>query len=72
MVELVEELLYRLNNNMIISFELDHFPFTADDLDVKITFESYYGRYIDEQYIGLVGCRRDASIFMHLTGKINL
>lgn len=54
MVELVEELLYRLNNNMIISFELDHFPFTADDLDVKITFESYYGRYIDEQYIGLV------------------
>jgi hypothetical protein len=52
-VELVEEFLYRLNNNSVISFELDHFPFSADDLDVKINFESYYGRYIDEQYVGL-------------------
>lgn len=53
MVEVVEELLYRLNNNSIISFELDHHPFTARDLDVKITFENFYGRYIDELYIGL-------------------
>lgn len=53
MVELVEELLYRINNNSIISFELENFPFTANDLDVKITFESFYGRYIDDQYVGL-------------------
>ena len=53
MVELVEDFLYRLNNNEIISFELDHFPFTANDLDVKLNFESYYGRYIDELYVGL-------------------
>jgi hypothetical protein len=53
MVELVEDFLYRLNNNEIVSFELDHFPFTADDLDVKINFESYYGRYCDELYVGL-------------------
>lgn len=53
MVELVEDFLYRLNNDSIIGFELDHFPFTADDLDVKITFESYYGRYADELYVGL-------------------
>lgn len=52
-VEVVEELLYRLNNNTIIGFELDHFPFTANDLDIKINFESFYGRYIDELYIGL-------------------
>lgn len=72
MVEVVEELLYRLNNNTIISFELDHFPFTASDLDVKISFESFYGRYVDELYIGMAwlqgGCvhfyafdRKDAS-----------
>ena len=72
-VELVEEFLYRLNNNTIVSYELDHFPFSADDLDVKITFESYYGRYIDEQYVGLTwlqaGCvhfyafdRKDTSL----------
>lgn len=53
MVEVVDEFLWRLNNNTIVSFELDHFPFTADDLDVQINFESYYGRYIDELYIGL-------------------
>ncbi|CUI15708.1 conserved putative secreted protein [Candidatus Protochlamydia naegleriophila] len=73
MVELVEELLYRINNHSLISFELEHFPFTADDLDVKINFESFYGRYIDEQYVGLAwlqaGCvhfyafdRKDQSI----------
>lgn len=73
MVELVEELLYRINNNTILSFEVEKFPFTADDLDVKINFESFYGRYIDEQYVGLAwlqgGCvhfyafdRKDTSI----------
>lgn len=54
LVELVEEFLYRLNNNTVVSFELDHFPFTAKDLDIKINFESFYGRYIDELYVGLV------------------
>lgn len=53
MVELVEEFLYRLNNNTIVSFELERFPFTADDIEVKINFESFYGRYIDELYVGL-------------------
>jgi hypothetical protein len=53
MVELVEDFLDRLNNNTIISFELENFPFTADDLDVQINFESYYGRYLDQQYVGL-------------------
>lgn len=53
MVELVEDLLYRLNNNTVVSFELSHYPFTANDLDIKINFESFYGRYIDELYVGL-------------------
>jgi hypothetical protein len=54
LVELVEEFLDRLNNHTLVSFELAHYPFTADDLDVRISFESYYGRYIDPLYIGLV------------------
>lgn len=53
LVEVVDEFLYRLNNNTIVGFELDHFPFTAKDLDVRLNFESYYGRYIDELYIGM-------------------
>lgn len=58
LVELVEEFLWRLNNNSIVSFELDHFPFTANDLVVKITFESYHGRYSDPLYIGSVCLRK--------------
>jgi hypothetical protein len=53
MVEVVEEFLDRLNNHTILGFELEKFPFTADDLEVKINFESYYGHYIDELYVGL-------------------
>lgn len=53
MVEVVEEFLWRLNNNSIVSFELDHFPFTANDIDVKINFESFYGLFVDEVYVGL-------------------
>lgn len=54
MVELVEDLLKRLNDHTLISFELHDYPFTEKNLDVKITFESYYGRYIDELYVGMV------------------
>ena len=62
LVELVEEFLYRVNNNNFVSFELRQYPLTADNLDVKINFESFYGRYIDEQYVGWLrlknGCVR--------------
>lgn len=63
LVELVEEFLERLNNHTIIRFELDHFPFTANDLDVKLTFESYYGQYIDELYIGRVWLKNGCTYF---------
>lgn len=53
MVEVVEEFLSRLNNHTFISYELERFPFTASDIEVKINFESFYGRYIDELYVGL-------------------
>jgi hypothetical protein len=53
MVELLEEFLYRLNNHTVLSFQLETFPFTADDLEVKINFESYFGLYVDPLYIGL-------------------
>lgn len=53
-VELVDGFLDRLNFNSFVSTDLDHFPFTPNDLDVRINFESYYGKYCDEQYIGLI------------------
>lgn len=53
-VELVEEFLYRLNNHALISYELDRFPFSANDLDVQINFESFFGHFVDPLYIGLL------------------
>lgn len=53
MVEIVDEFLKRLNNHTVLGFQLEHFPFTADDLEVKINFESFFGVYVDPLYIGL-------------------
>lgn len=69
LVELVEEFLYRLNNNTIVSFELDHFPFTANDLDVRLNFESFHGRYVDEQYVGMVWLQGGCSHFYAFNRK---
>lgn len=54
LVELVEEFLHRINSNSIVGFEVERPPLSANDLDVKIAFQSYYGRYIDELYVGCV------------------
>lgn len=62
-VELVDEFLERLNSNGVIGFELETYPFTANDLDVRINFESYYGKYCDEQYIGFIWLQRGCVYF---------
>lgn len=53
-VELVEGFLEAANSNGVVGFEFENYPFTANDLDVRINFESYYGKYCDPQYIGLI------------------
>ena len=53
MVKVVEGLLLRLNNHTLLSYELSKFPFTAKDINVKINYESYFGLYVDELYVGL-------------------
>lgn len=58
MVEMVDEFLKRLNNHTVLGFELDHFPFTAEDLEVKINFESFFGVYVDPLYIGLAWLKK--------------
>jgi hypothetical protein len=52
-VEVVEGLLARVNNHSVLSFELERFPITARELDIKINYESFHGRYVDELYMGL-------------------
>lgn len=72
-VDLVEGFLDLINSNPQLSGQLADYPFSAYNLDVRINFESYYGKYSDEQYMGLIwlqnGCvhfyafeRKDYSI----------
>lgn len=58
LVQLVEGFLTRLNNHTALSFQVSEFPFPADNLEVTITYESYFGRYVDPLYVGLT-CLRD-------------
>jgi hypothetical protein len=68
-VELVEELLTRLNNNEIISYELSDFPFTADNLDVQIIFESFHGLYVDPLYVGCIWLKNGCTHFYAFDSK---
>jgi len=57
MVEVVEEFLERLNRHTLLRNELAVYPFTADNLDIKIDFESFYGLDVDPLKIGLAWLR---------------
>lgn len=54
LVDLVEEFLFEINTNPIISDELASVPFTPDLIDIEINFESFHGMYVDPYFIGCV------------------
>lgn len=70
-VELVEGFLDRLNNNSIISYELETFPFTHNNLSVKINFESFFGMYVDPLYVGQVWLQAGCVDFYAFDRKID-
>ncbi len=53
LVDLVEGLLQRINSSRV-SYNLRPLPFTANQLEVYIDFQSYYAEYVDENMIGWV------------------
>ena len=58
-VELTEEFLDRLNSGPPLTFEAEQYPLTAAHLDIRINFESFYGKYCDEQYMGLIWLQKN-------------
>ncbi|MFN4173485.1 MAG: hypothetical protein ACK4HV_00060 [Parachlamydiaceae bacterium] len=50
--EFVEGYLNALNMNPSIRADLCSQPFTYEDLDIYINFESYFGEYVDPFYVG--------------------
>lgn len=60
-VDFVEDLLREINSNPIISNQLAASPFTANQLNIEINFESFYGIYVDPFYIGCI-CLGDGMV----------
>lgn len=53
LVDVVEGLLDRINLSAV-SFQLRPIPFVAENVEIRINFESYYGIYVDPTYIGWI------------------
>lgn len=50
-VDITENMLARLNQDSILGPEFANFPVRPENLEIYITFESYFGKYIDPRYI---------------------
>lgn len=66
LVDVVEGLLYRLNTNYIPE-DLRPIPFTADNLELYIRFESFFGKFVDPFYIGWIALEQGISYFYAFT-----
>lgn len=62
-VDLTEALLARLNQDPILGTQFASYPFRPGNLEIYITFESYFGRYIDPYYIHWIGLEDDMVTF---------
>jgi len=69
LVYVVEGLLKRINEHMLLRGQLAHRPFTAKDLDIHITYESYHARYVNPMYIGYTILENGRSYFY--TSELN-
>lgn len=62
LVNVVEGLLERMNANPQVIASFDHYPITADDLEIYFFYESYFIEYVDPTYQAFVslhdGCVR--------------
>lgn len=52
--DFIEGYLQAINNNPSIRADMCNQPFVAEDLDVYINFESFFGEYVDPFYVGWI------------------
>lgn len=62
-VDLTESFLAKLNQDPLLGTEFSNYPFRSSNLEIYITFESYFGRYVDPYYIHWVGLEDDEVTF---------
>jgi hypothetical protein len=54
LVDIVNEYVRRFNEHYVLRNELIERPFGPENMYVLITFESYFGRFVDEQYVNQI------------------
>ncbi len=69
-VDMTETFLAKINRNPLISMDLKNYPFSANSLELYITFESYFGKYIDPNYIHWI-CMEDNLVDYYLFDLID-
>ena len=64
-VDVVEGLLAKLNQNIIVGPQFKEYPFSSGDLEIYITFDSFYGRFVDPYYMMWI-CLEDDIVHYYL------
>jgi len=57
LVEVVDELLFRLNNEACVTLASQE-EMNASQLDIYVDFQAYHGKYVDPMYIGFMSLRK--------------
>lgn len=60
-VDITESMLAKLNQDTILGPEFANFPIRPENLELYITYESYYGKYVDPRYILWI-CLEDGEV----------
>lgn len=63
LVDFVEDLLRDINTNPIITSELAIGSLSADNLNIAINFESFFGRYVDPYYVGNIKLKKGMAYY---------
>lgn len=69
LVDVVEGLLVALNNNPSIRADACDYQFSSDNIEMYISFESYFSEYVDPFYIGWIELRDGLAMYYESTLK---
>lgn len=64
-VDMTEGLLAALNQDPLLAKDIANYPFRPNNLELYITFQSYFGKYVDPYYIHWI-CMEDGEVDYYL------
>lgn len=68
LVDIVEGLLEWINHDEVAQ-KLRPYPFTADQLEIYVDFQCFYGLYVDPNYVGWMVLEKGTSFFYAFSVK---